>query len=152
MAHRIRPAKAQEAEAISDLAFRSKAHWGYDAAFMDNCRAELTLTPAQIEADRVLVAEEGDRLLAVGCLSATEGQKGEIYSCFVEPAEIGRGLGRSLLEALMAEARQQGLSEIHVDSDPHARAFYEALGFVYVGDVPSGSIAGRFLPHLVAKL
>ena len=30
----IRPARVEEAAALSDLCFRSKAIWGYDAGFM----------------------------------------------------------------------------------------------------------------------
>ena len=31
----LRPARPGEAAALSDLALRSKAHWGYDQAFLD---------------------------------------------------------------------------------------------------------------------
>ena len=43
-----------EAAALSGLALRSKGYWGYDAAFLDACRAELTLTPDQAAAARVV--------------------------------------------------------------------------------------------------
>ena len=54
---RIRRARGREAAALSALAMRSKAHWGYDAAFMAACRAELTLTPEGIAARPVFVCE-----------------------------------------------------------------------------------------------
>ncbi|MEE8545291.1 MAG: hypothetical protein V3T29_05715 [Alphaproteobacteria bacterium] len=57
----IRPARPGEAAALTDLALRSKAHWGYDAAFMAACRAELTVTPAQAASGLVQVYEEGGR-------------------------------------------------------------------------------------------
>ena len=53
----IRPASAGEAAALSALALRSKAHWGYDAAFLDACRAELTLRDDELASRRTLVAE-----------------------------------------------------------------------------------------------
>ena len=53
----IRPARSGEAKALSDLALRSKAHWGYDAAFMAACRAELTVTPAQAASGRAYLYE-----------------------------------------------------------------------------------------------
>ena len=31
----IREARPDEAELLSELAFRSKAHWGYDAEFLE---------------------------------------------------------------------------------------------------------------------
>ena len=37
----IRPARPEEAGAISALALRSKGHWGYDPAFLEACREDL---------------------------------------------------------------------------------------------------------------
>ena len=42
-----RPATAADAPVLSYIAFRAKAHWGYDAAFMEMCRAALTITPVR---------------------------------------------------------------------------------------------------------
>ena len=39
----IRTPRPDELSSLSDLCFRSKAVWGYDAAFMEACRGELTL-------------------------------------------------------------------------------------------------------------
>ncbi|MEU4236164.1 hypothetical protein [Actinoplanes sp. NPDC026619] len=52
----IRPARPGEAAALSELARRSKAHWGYDEGFLDACRADLTLSPDDIRARRTTVA------------------------------------------------------------------------------------------------
>ncbi len=41
----IRPVDASEAAIISELAMRSKAHWGYSPEFVEACRAELSHTP-----------------------------------------------------------------------------------------------------------
>ncbi len=40
----IRPARADEARELGEPAFRSKAHWGYGAAFMEACREDLAVT------------------------------------------------------------------------------------------------------------
>ncbi|MGI5472915.1 hypothetical protein [Streptomyces sp. CA-132043] len=48
----IRPAFATEAETLSDLALRSKAHWGYDTAFLGACRDELTVGAHEMESRR----------------------------------------------------------------------------------------------------
>ena len=49
---RFRRAGPGDAQALSSLAFRSKAHWGYDIDFMKRCKAELTYSPDDIEAPR----------------------------------------------------------------------------------------------------
>src|SRR5476649_1400099 len=45
----IRPALLDEADALSALCLRSKAHWGYDAAFMALSQDALTISPALIK-------------------------------------------------------------------------------------------------------
>jgi hypothetical protein len=54
----IRRAAPTEAELLTALALRSKAVWGYSAAFMERCRPLLTLTPAYIETYPTFVAVE----------------------------------------------------------------------------------------------
>jgi hypothetical protein len=45
------------------MALRSKAHWGYDEAFMQQVADELTVTPEMVRRCDVMVAER-----AVDCL------------------------------------------------------------------------------------
>ena len=148
----LRPGRAADAEPLTRLAMRSKAHWGYDAAFMAMCRAELTITEQRIAETTVLVAEREGRTIGFGCLSAKDDGSGEIADIFVEPAEIGRGAGQTVMQALFGRARTLGLKRLVVDADPHAQGFYEKLGFRFWRDVPSGSIPGRTLPQLVLTL
>ena len=70
----VRHARPDEAAAISDLALRSKGHWGYSAEFLEACRDELTVSAAWCEAGTVLVAvDESDDgvLLGFVALSAS---------------------------------------------------------------------------------
>jgi N-acetylglutamate synthase-like GNAT family acetyltransferase len=131
---------------------RSKAYWGYDATFMAMCRAELTITERRVAETTVLVAEREGRTIGFGCLSAKDDASGEIADIFVEPDEIGRGAGQTVVQALIGRARTLGLRRLVVDADPHARGFYEKLGFRFSRDVPSGSIPGRVLPQLTLTL
>jgi len=41
----IRPARAGEEAELTELAVRSKGHWGHDAAFLERARPELTVRP-----------------------------------------------------------------------------------------------------------
>jgi len=95
----IRAATRDDAAALSGLAMRSKAHWGYDAAFMALCRAELTMTPERIADEEVIVAESGEgAILGFGSYVCESDTSAEILNCFVEPATIGRGvfLGKNI--------------------------------------------------------
>ncbi len=52
----------------------------------------------------------------------------------VTPGSRGRGLGTALLEALIAEARHQGIPALSliVETDNPARSLYERFGFVTI--------------------
>lgn len=152
----IRAARPDEAAQISALAQRSKAHWGYDAAFLEASRAELTLSPAQIldRRTQVAVSREPDtegRLLGFGTIEG-EPPAGELGMLFVDPPAIGKGVGGALFSYLSALAVELGFHRLTIASDPNAEPFYLAKGAVRIGGVPSGSVPGRVLPLLAVAL
>src|SRR5690242_11688440 len=113
---RLRAGREDEAEALSGLALRSKGHWGYDARFLAACREELRLRPGEVAARRTVVVEErardagpagrshGVRRLVGFATLEGDPPGGELGMLFVEPAAIGRGVGRLLYEHVLAEA------------------------------------------------
>jgi GNAT superfamily N-acetyltransferase len=130
------------------LALRSKAHWGYDDAFMAACRDELTLTAGDLRRRSVHVAEaDGGALLGFYALETGDGTEGELWALFVEPSVIGSGVGTVLLDHARGAARALGLMALRIDADPHAVGFYERRGAQPVGSTPSASIPGRRLPR-----
>ena len=93
----LRLAKAEECGSLSALALRSKAYWGYDPVFIQACREELTVKPENARAGRVVVLVEEDTLLGFYALDQGERRdEAEVSLLFVEPAVIGRGIGRVL--------------------------------------------------------
>lgn len=141
----IRPARPDEAALLSDLALRSKGHWPYDAAFLEACRAELTLTPGYIDTHPVYVCEEQGRVIGFYALR-DKPPGGELDDLFVEPVAIRRGHGKRLFLHAVERAKDRGWSEMTIEADPYAEPFYLAMGAVRVGEVPSGSIPGRVIP------
>jgi GNAT superfamily N-acetyltransferase len=147
---RIRPARAEEAERLTKLCIRSKAHWGYETEFMRQSANALTVTDAMIAQGRVLVAEtQCGRLMGVASLEAmkTEG-KFDLSLLFVEPSAIGTGIGRTLFEAAVGLVANDGGTSLSILADPFAAAFYQHLGAVKIGEAPSDAIPGRYLPLL----
>lgn len=143
----IRAARAGEAALLSALALRSKGHWGYDADFLAACREELTLAEDELGARRTRVAEMDGEILGLSTLEGTP-PVGELGMLFVEPAAIGRGVGRLLMEDVLEQAHAAGFTRLRIDADPSAEPFYLAAGAVRVGEVPSASVPGRVLPLL----
>jgi GNAT superfamily N-acetyltransferase len=142
--NRLRPAAPEEAEELTELAMRSKAHWGYDEEFMARCRPALTLRPAEIR--HTTVAELDGRLAGFVTIAGTP-PEGEIDLLFIDPWAIGRGQGRLLYEHALETAAANGFTSLLIESDPQAEEFYLRLGAVRIGEQVS-SATGRSLPLL----
>jgi len=142
----IRPARPEEAEALSRLCVRSKAHWGYDAAFMALAGPAVRVRPEWIGRGDVLVA--GDAPLAVSAITRSEGDEWDLALFFVDPPAMGKGVGRVLFNAMTDLARRRGAKSLFILSDPGAAAFYERMGALRLGEAPSDAIPGRMLPTL----
>lgn len=158
----IRQAKISDAEFLTKLSFESKGYWGYPEAFFKVWSSELTITPGYItENDVVLYEIDG---FIVGYYSIIELNKDiEVSSdviiskgfwlehMFIEPKNIGKGIGRNLFHYLRQRCSAKKITELGILSDPNACGFYENMGCAYVGEYPS-TIKNRTTPHLVLKL
>lgn len=141
----LRPAWSDEGPLLSSIAMKSKAHWGYDDAFMERCRAELTVTGGRIARERIRVAEVNGEVAGFSSMNALPG-KASVEDLFVLPEYIGSGIGHLLINDLLHHALRHGIHRLHVESDPNATAFYARQGFTHCGEVASQSIPERKLP------
>ena len=131
---------------------RSKRSNGYDEDFMAACHDVLAVTPERLEVGEYWVAETTE-LCGCTCLIVDgSGTSGEIEAFFIDPCWQGKGVGRLLWQNLLERAKALELRELHLDSDPFAVPFYEALGFAITGQSPSGAIPGRMLPYMSISL
>lgn len=98
-----------------------------------------------VEAMPVWAAYDGDRLLGFLALGRPTPHVFEVHVMGVKPEQHRRGAGRALMDAAIAHARTHGVSFLTVktlssrDPDPgyaKTRAFYEAMGFVAVDELP----------------
>ena len=147
-AARVRAAHPSEAAALTELALRSKAHWGYDEAFMAACREELTVTAASVRDGPYFVAESDGALLGFYGIARLDEQRADLLHFFVDPPAIGHGHGALLLRHAAERARALGYRTLVIDADPNAEGFYLAQGARRIGEAASGSIPWRQLPQL----
>lgn len=118
---------------------------------MAACRDELTLTEADLDNDKVIVAQD-QRGLA-GIAQVSNDQAGcYLEKLFVDTDRIGEGVGKELYNWSLAAAREFGAKELIVEADPDAAPFYERMGCKKNGLAKSGSVSGRSLPRYVHKL
>ena len=144
----FRRAGPGDAQALSSLAFRSKAHWGYDIDFMKRCKAELTYSPDDIEAPRshFHLGEIDGKPVAFYGLELLGDGRAELEALFVKPDLIGQGIGKLLIEHVVSECKLLDIEQVTIQGDPNAEDFYLAIGAVAAGYRESASIPGRFLP------
>lgn len=147
----LRAPRPDELPEISALMLRSKAHWGYDAAFMHACVSELTMTPADLAADDCILACDGARILGVAQLCC-DGAAAALETLYIDTPALGRGIGRLLFDWAVRTATARGARMLSIVADPNAAPFYRHMGAVPAGSKPSGSIPGRELPLLTLAL
>ena len=147
----IRGALPGEHEALSRIAFASKAHWGYSIDQIQLWKNELVFTHAAISRLPTFVAEE-QAGVPVGVVQINPTvEPWEVQALWVLPSAVRRGVGRALLRRALQVARTAGVRELAVDADPNAEGFYLSCGARRVGE-REAPIAGqpfRVRPQLI---
>lgn len=143
----IRCAIPSDAPELSDLAQRAKAHWGYPAEWLAAWRPQLTIEPEYITEHCVLVAERAGRLAGMCAIEDRE-RYWSLEHVWVDPGNMGQGVGRTLVERALTIARVTRPGRVVAEADPNAAGFYRSLGARQVGVVPASmpGAADRVLP------
>ena len=144
----MRNGNEKDAPLLTALAIRSKAHWGYDSAFMAKCRDELSHLPADfIDKNSIYgVYECGNTIGGFYKLVVVNPEELELEALFVEPSLIGKGIGKILFLNALSKANAFGALALITQSDTNAEGFYLNMGGAHIGYCGSGSIDGRQLP------
>lgn len=148
----IRRGHPAEAAVLSALALRSKAHWGYDADFLAACQDDLTLSADDVATSTVYIFDGADAPAGFYRLLLQGDGLAELDALFVEPAAMGRGVGRRLWRHAVATATRLGCMEMVWQSDPQAEGFYLAMGARRTGASASTVMPGRMLPLMRFQL
>lgn len=134
----LRAAGAHDAQAIvalmKGIAMEGRwirTQWPFDEAERVE-RFQGTLRDGRVHC---IVAERGGRI--VGQITLFPSDDVAEFGMFIETAERGRGLGRRLLDAGEALARERGFSALELEVYAHngaAIALYRSAGFEAFGD------------------
>jgi putative acetyltransferase len=81
---------------------------------------------------------EGGELLGCGALKELDSSHGEIKSMRTAAAHLRKGVARSMLAHILAEARRRGYRRVSLETGSAeailpARRLYESFGFAYCG-------------------
>jgi GNAT superfamily N-acetyltransferase len=132
--------------ALTALCVTSKAHWGYDDAFMAACADVLRVTQDDLK-HPVAVVRDGAGFAGMAQVKLND-HEAELARLFVSPDHMSRGVGTALIGWAKAQARNAGVRTLRVESDPDAEAFYLSHGALRIGHAPSEAVPGRMLPLL----
>jgi GNAT superfamily N-acetyltransferase len=130
----IRDARLEDADRACDVLRRSisqlcVADHGNDPAILDawlaNKKPEIVAAWATQQENSLLLAVEGDAILAVGSVT----DAGEITLNYVAPEARFRGVSRALLGALEARALARGNTRCRLVSTETAHRFYRSAGY-----------------------
>ncbi|GAB4352100.1 MAG: GNAT family N-acetyltransferase [Oricola sp.] len=82
--------------------------------------------------------DEAGRAVGMGALKIHGGAYGEVKRMYTEPSQRGKGIGRMILGAVEAAARQRGLGSLKLETGgtpgfEGTWAFYERCGFSRCG-------------------
>ncbi|HKH46324.1 MAG TPA: GNAT family N-acetyltransferase [Thermoanaerobaculia bacterium] len=128
----IRQAEPSESDALSAIAYASKAHWGYTPAVLDSWRHDLTVSADSIARHPTFVCEVRGERAGLCQLILGEGEC-SLEHVWVHPSFMGQGVGRSLLAHAVKHAARCGAKHVAIDADPNAEQFYLACGAVRCG-------------------
>jgi len=109
------------------------ASFGFDSSFQ-NFAAEVEGLPGAYASPsgRLLIAYADNALAGCGAFRKLDALRCEAKRVYVRPEFRGKGVGRGVMEFLIAEARAEGYCEMFADTLPimtTAIALYKQLGF-----------------------
>jgi GNAT superfamily N-acetyltransferase len=144
----LRAATGDDADALTDLAHRAKAHWGYPENWMREWDPQLTILPGYIDMHDVWIAELGGAIVGM-CALEERGSRWTLEHVWVEPFAHRSGIGRALVLRALDTARERRARSVELLADPFATGFYEKLGARRTGDVraPMPGARNRTLPR-----
>ena len=159
----FRNALPEEASKLTELTLESKKYWGYSDELMIIWTDELTIHSEYIEKNMVLLAEDNKQIL--GYISIIEHASNQIVTVdewqvtggffldnlFVLPSHIRKGIGERLVNIAISWCKEKQIKNLYVYSDPNAKAFYERMGAVCLGEVATSG-GSRPLPLLVIEI
>ena len=92
----------------------------------------LVLGPEGLAEGRTHVAEQDGSVVGFATWAETAGAI-ELEDLFVDPGYRRRGIATALVSRIAEVVRAQGAERLEVTANPHALAFYSAVGFADCG-------------------
>ncbi|HCX21578.1 MAG: GNAT family N-acetyltransferase [Flammeovirgaceae bacterium] len=140
-----------DSDELSELTYRSKAYWGYSEEQMEKWRDDLHITEEYIQNHEVFLLRKNNQIVGYYSFIMISPSTIKLDNLFIDPKNIGKGLGRTLMNDFLSLVNNSDVSIITLESEPQVEQFYQKFGFKTVSQLKS-SILNRFLPIMELKL
>ena len=147
----IEKATILDSSELSELTYKSKAHWGYSEKQMEKWRDDLQVSARYIENNEVFIIRKSDQIAGYYSFSKVSVSTVKLDNIFIDPEYIGKGLGLTLMKDFLNSVKKLEVTTVTLDSDPNAEQFYQKFEFKTVGQLKS-SVPNRFLPIMELNL
>jgi GNAT superfamily N-acetyltransferase len=137
----VRPPRPREGEQLRAIAIASKSHWGYDLHRVQQWAALGDFSDEGLRKKEFYVAEAAGGAVGWAAL-IPRGEVCWLDDLWIEPAWMGRGVGKLLFQWAATRGRELGAVCMEWEAEPYAIGFYETMGGRYLRDSEPG-IWGR---------
>ena len=145
----LRIERADDIAVVRELFLEYARSLAVDLSFQDFDH-EVAALPGDY--DPILLGLWNDSVAGCVALRAINGEICEMKRLYVRPGFRGKKIGRSLAEAVIAEARSRGFERMRLDTLPSMREaipLYESLGFTDIAPYRFNPIEGSRFMELV---
>jgi ribosomal protein S18 acetylase RimI-like enzyme len=148
--HIEQASSAEQIAAVRELFLEYQAAVGVDLSFQGFAEEIASLPGCYAPpGGRLLLARDASRYAGCVALRPIDAARCEMKRLYVRPGLAGRGLGRTLVAAILGEAKAIGYEVMVLDTLPQmtaAQHLYESLGFRDTAPYRFNPVAGaRFL-------
>jgi GNAT superfamily N-acetyltransferase len=147
---RLRRAERGDVERLRQIAVAAKSHWGHDLAWVESWVTAGDFPGVAVDRGEAWLAELDGAVAGWSALQPG-GDVAWLEDLWVDPAYMGRGIGKALFLDAADRARAAGARRLEWEADLDAVGFYERMGGRRVRDSDMTEL-GRILPIMALDL
>ncbi|MFT7860771.1 MAG: GNAT family N-acetyltransferase [Sulfurimonas sp.] len=136
-----------EADALQDLARKSKRYWGYDDEYMKKWKHDQLLTPSFISNNPVFALKENKQIVGFFAFDLRANPI-DLKHFWIDPNLTGSGMGKALFYYVLDYLESIHCFEFQVTVEPNAVGFYSKMGGQVIGEVDRPDL-GQTYPVMV---
>lgn len=137
------PAVVDDAEELSNLANRSKRHWGYSKESMELWKQSLTITEDFLEKHTVIKAMLEDEIVGFFALEEIQPTT-QIAQYWVDTPFMRKGYGSEMFNYLKSFLKSKEVEKVNLLLDPNGLNFFKKRGGVVLDKVEH-KVKNKFL-------